>query len=294
MEIGKQIKRYRNELNFSQEELAEKVYVSRQTISNWENDKNYPDIKSLLLLSTVFDISLDTLVKGDLEDMREKIRASEVKPEDYEKFKKDSKVFYVLTIYSILFTFPILINFNEIGKIIAIGMWALTIYYSIRVEKLKKIYDIKTYREILAFYEGETLSDVDKLKEEGKSKYQKFIIVIVFWIISIGLFLGSILLYTTDTWSNMPWGYQFLAFAQIANLVMLTDNIYDSVKQKKNIKSHLIITGLVILHLVLTLVVGLGILSITPVTYCVISLILLILIVVLSVTMEIFREEKEK
>ena len=45
MELSKQIKKYRTETNLSQEELADKIYVSRQTISNWENEKNYPDIK---------------------------------------------------------------------------------------------------------------------------------------------------------------------------------------------------------------------------------------------------------
>lgn len=51
MELGNQIRKYRAERGLSQEELAEKVFVSRQTVSNWENDKNYPDIHSLLLLS---------------------------------------------------------------------------------------------------------------------------------------------------------------------------------------------------------------------------------------------------
>ena len=41
MELYKQIKRYRTDMNLSQEELAEKIYVTRQTISNWENDKSY-------------------------------------------------------------------------------------------------------------------------------------------------------------------------------------------------------------------------------------------------------------
>lgn len=48
MEIGKQIKKYRTDIKLSQEALAERIFVSRQTISNWENDKNYPDMKSLL------------------------------------------------------------------------------------------------------------------------------------------------------------------------------------------------------------------------------------------------------
>ena len=63
MELSKQIKKYRTEANLSQVELADKIYVSRQTISNWENEKNYPDIKSLVLMSEVFQVSLDNLVK---------------------------------------------------------------------------------------------------------------------------------------------------------------------------------------------------------------------------------------
>ena len=63
MELSKQIKKYRTEANLSQEELADKIYFSRLTISNWENEKNYPDIKSLVLMSEVFQVSLDNLVK---------------------------------------------------------------------------------------------------------------------------------------------------------------------------------------------------------------------------------------
>ena len=56
MELNKQIKKYRRMMNLSQEELAERVYVTRQTISNWETGKSYPDIHSLLLLSTLFNL----------------------------------------------------------------------------------------------------------------------------------------------------------------------------------------------------------------------------------------------
>ena len=57
MELSSQIKKYRTELGLSQEELAEKVYVTRQTVSNWETGKSYPDIHSLLLLGALFDLS---------------------------------------------------------------------------------------------------------------------------------------------------------------------------------------------------------------------------------------------
>ena len=50
MELGNQIKKYRSELQISQEQLADRIYVSRQTISNWENEKSYPDVNSLVLL----------------------------------------------------------------------------------------------------------------------------------------------------------------------------------------------------------------------------------------------------
>lgn len=77
MELGNQIKRYRKERSLSQDALAEKVYVSRQTISNWENDKSYPDINSLMLLCDTFEISLDQLVKGDVETMKQRMNMSD-------------------------------------------------------------------------------------------------------------------------------------------------------------------------------------------------------------------------
>ena len=44
MNLGSQIKKYRSALSMSQDELAEKLFVSRQSVSNWENDKTYPDM----------------------------------------------------------------------------------------------------------------------------------------------------------------------------------------------------------------------------------------------------------
>ena len=79
MEFGKQIKRLRNERGWNQEEFAEKAYVSRQTVSNWENEKSYPDVKSLLILSDLFGVSIDELVKGDVEIMKEKISKESIK-----------------------------------------------------------------------------------------------------------------------------------------------------------------------------------------------------------------------
>ena len=74
MELGQQLKAHRKELGISQDELAEKIFVSRQSISNWENNKTYPDIHTLLLLAETFSVSLDELIKGDVEEMKEEIK----------------------------------------------------------------------------------------------------------------------------------------------------------------------------------------------------------------------------
>ena len=59
MELGKRITEIRKENNMTQEELAEKFHVTRQTISNWENGKSYPDIETLVHISNEFNVSLD-------------------------------------------------------------------------------------------------------------------------------------------------------------------------------------------------------------------------------------------
>lgn len=69
MEIGKKLKDARMKSGFTQETVAEKLHVSRQTISNWENEKSYPDIISVIALSDFYSISLDDLLKGDREMM---------------------------------------------------------------------------------------------------------------------------------------------------------------------------------------------------------------------------------
>lgn len=67
MEIGKKLRNARTRSGFTQEKAAEGIGVARQTISNWENEKSYPDIVSVIRLSTLYSVSLDELLKGDEE-----------------------------------------------------------------------------------------------------------------------------------------------------------------------------------------------------------------------------------
>ncbi len=65
MSIGNQISAIRNEQQLTQERFGELFHVTRQTVSTWENEKSYPDLQILIAMSNQFDVSLDTLLKGD-------------------------------------------------------------------------------------------------------------------------------------------------------------------------------------------------------------------------------------
>lgn len=173
MELGKHIKKFRQEKQLSQEELANRIYVTRQTVSNWENDKSYPDVNSLLLLSEIFQISLDRLIKGDIDTMKEVIKKEEVT-----QLKCYGTIYTVLLIATVISAVPIFMW---------IGMWAfipwgimfvITMYVAIKVERIKKNNDIQTYKEIVAFSEGRRLDEIQRQREIGKRPYQKVLLVI--------------------------------------------------------------------------------------------------------------------
>lgn len=176
MELGNQIKKHRNELEISQEKLAEKIYVSRQSISNWENDKNYPDINSLIRLSEVFHVSLDILIKGDWEKMKK-----EISGKDRKDFDKLSNIYAVMFGLLILTPMPLLYFLDKVGMMIWVILAVVSMYVAFLVEKKKKEFDIQTYKEIVAFTEGKNLDEILKAREEGKRVYQK---------VSLALFAG--------------------------------------------------------------------------------------------------------
>lgn len=167
MEISTQIKKYRNTMKLSQEGLAEKIYVTRQTISNWENGKSYPDIHSLLLLGSLFDVSLDQLIKGDIEIMKK-----EINKEDVARFNKVSKQFAVLFVASLIAFIPLAVFLKIYGVVIWAILYLVVLGLAFKVEKLKKSNDIHTYKEIVAFSEGKRLDEIQEQREIGKRPYQ--------------------------------------------------------------------------------------------------------------------------
>lgn len=180
MEIGNQIRKYRTALKLSQDDLAEKVYVTRQTISNWENSRNYPDIRSLVLLSNVFGVSLDILVKGDLEQMKDEIQA-----EDIRKFRRDSRIYGIFLIGMMVLPMPLLRYLKMWGIAIWLVWAGIAIWWAWRIEKYKKSHDIHTYKEIVAFMDGKWLDELEKNQEHGKRPYQITMLVLLTTMIAL-------------------------------------------------------------------------------------------------------------
>lgn len=190
MELGKQIKMYRLENKLSQEELADRIYVSRQTISNWENDKSYPDINSLVLLSEVFKISLDRLIKGDIETMKDVIQKEEV-----DKMNRYGKIYTIMLIVTVFSAVP-LFMWLGLWALIPWGIvWMVSMYFASKIEKIKKDNDVQTYKEIVAFSEGKLLDDIHKQQEIGKRPYQKMLLVIgsVFITLCVYMLIGLLM-----------------------------------------------------------------------------------------------------
>jgi len=184
MEIGNQIKKYREHFNLSQEELADKLYVSRQTVSNWENNKSYPDINSLKLLSNIFDVSLDEFIKGDIEEMKKRINECDLK-----EYNTLSIIFSLEFLVMLISAYPLLRFLGMFGIIIWVIIAVLTLYTSFKIEKIYKKNDCRTYKEIVAFIEGKSLSIKEQIEERSKRPYQKFLLGLFSGLIAIIVFI---------------------------------------------------------------------------------------------------------
>ena len=171
MELGSQIKRHRTERGLSQDDLAAKIYVSRQTVSSWENDKTYPDVESLLLLSVLFDVTVDELIKGDVKAMKEIIE------NDAKKMQMLAVAGMVVAITGVVAA-VCGISFWDWGIvpscIIGLLVWGIGMFMALKVERLKKEHDLVTYRELVAFTKGEPIDrDNPKSRRARKHRFLK-------------------------------------------------------------------------------------------------------------------------
>lgn len=176
MELQERLVLLRNQSQLSQEALGEKLYVSRQTISNWERGKTYPDINSLLLIAAYFDVSLDYLIKGDVDMMRKQV--------------DKKRIFQMLLLLALAsFLLGLLGNAlqqftdqNErlLGSIFFVAYLSLLFLFF----KLLKKSQLRTYRDILAFLQDKKM----KQSNFGNETVSVVIFTLVIWLL---MFLGG-------------------------------------------------------------------------------------------------------
>lgn len=172
MELPKQLKSNRERLGMSQEDVAHAIFVSRQTISSWENGKTYPDVQSLLLLSQLFGVSIDELVKGDVDTMKEKASRDSV---IMNRLAWASLLLVILGAISLVVCTS-MINSRSIlpkvsdGVLIGFGLFFLFAILALacagRIERIKKDHNLVSYREISAFMDGKDAPAGDNLSRK--------------------------------------------------------------------------------------------------------------------------------
>ncbi|ULG72216.1 helix-turn-helix domain-containing protein [Macrococcus brunensis] len=179
MDIAKQIKFHRNRMDLTQADLAEKLYISSQTVSNWENERSYPDIHNLISLSILFDTSLDNLVKGDVEEMKNSIERAQM--------NKYSWLMLVFMVMGALSLGPALKYFDNLGFFIPAVLLGFGMYYAFKIEKIKEKYDVKTYDQIVNFLEKGVIT-----KDTNKNRDLLISIAIVAIVIVVTIVIGNL------------------------------------------------------------------------------------------------------
>jgi DNA-binding XRE family transcriptional regulator len=187
MNLGKQIKELRARDGLSQEALAERIYVSRQTISNWETGKSYPDVHNLLTLSVLFNVSLDELVKGDIEMMKNEL--------DVYKMKLWTWVMTGLLVMGVIIIVPMSDAYGWLGLIPSVVLFALGITAAVIVERIKKKHNLTAYAEIVAFIENKQVERDNETWERRHKRMSALVKVLCGAAVAVALLVVSFFLW---------------------------------------------------------------------------------------------------
>ena len=128
IKIGEKLRDARNQKGLTQEEVADEIHVSMQTISNWENNRSYPDIISVILLSDLYQMSLDVLLKGD-KDMIEHLNESTNIVNSNKKLIIMGLLNIVVFIFMIIFNQIISENKILLASILSLSIISITIFF---------------------------------------------------------------------------------------------------------------------------------------------------------------------
>lgn len=135
MKFSEKIKEIRKMQNLTQEQFAEKIFISRNAVAKWESDRGYPDIQNLITISEVFEISLDDLIKND-KKLKTKIILDSA-----------SKKWHILVIIYLIAIISYIGYFHFAHKILMIGFLVATLFmlgFELRIFIKEKIWKNKS------------------------------------------------------------------------------------------------------------------------------------------------------
>ena len=241
MTLGERLFQYRNSINMSQEKLAEKVGVTRQTISKWETDQSTPDFDKIEPLCKVFGITTDELIKG--EKISENKEVNQIQ-EDYTK-KRNKRKAIVLSISIFLyciatFSLPYMIEVLRYEDTHALMIWAtlctiatiIIVYFFVAYPKDQndKSKDTSIKEDIGEI--NKTIEELDSLEDDikdvnGRNKTESLVIEI------IAMFF--LIIYLIVSFLTMAWHITWILWLVFPLVELIVKLIFD-VKGEKNEK----------------------------------------------------------
>ncbi|PFI81554.1 helix-turn-helix domain-containing protein [Bacillus cereus] len=126
MNLGSQLKKFRESKSFSQEDVARKVGVTRQAVYKWESNKSYPDIDNLILLSDLYEVTIDELIKGSGDDREDLDKKDKDECEDDDDEVNDFGFFIGI----VLIFVGIFIGIEGVSLFITISGMLIMVFYS--------------------------------------------------------------------------------------------------------------------------------------------------------------------
>ncbi len=239
MTLGERLFQYRNSINMSQEKLAEKIGVTRQTISKWETDQSTPDFDKIEPLCEAFGITAEELIKG--EKTKKTNDELDTDQDDYTKKRNKRKAIVLsisIFIYCVAtFSLPYMLEVLKYEDAHAVMIWAklctiatIIIIYFFVAYPVKKTEDTnnKKQKRYIKIVKGEANSvedSDDDEKEENKTENLIIDIIAMFFLI----------IYLIVSFLTMAWHITWILWLVFA-LVELIVKLIFSMKGEKNEK----------------------------------------------------------
>lgn len=209
MTIGERLLKYRKANNLSQEEVAEKLEVTRQTISKWETDMSTPDFDKIVPLCELFNITADELLTGTKKEI-EKENIKDIP-------KKSNNIMKALVISVSVFLYFVAVSW------IIIAEEVIRINDGLMVSIFMILCAIPTCI-LIYYFVSRNKEEIEKLREEKKSaKENESIKKSIATILS----LLTTCLYIWISFMTMAWHITWIIWLIYAALISLIDLLFD-------------------------------------------------------------------